>query len=164
VPAVAGAAPPTPADTRAVLLAVDAPALDARPRGSGVLRAAAVRDVRATALTHVTAKWAWVGERLPAGRHVLRLSYRGTDPVPDAVALADASRLLGGTLPAPVDRIDVPWRDSAPPLDPGTRAMRDAVAGALPPGLGVAGSWLHGTGLAAVVAGAERVAGTLALH
>jgi protoporphyrinogen/coproporphyrinogen III oxidase len=160
-PAVAALPPPEPADTRAVLLAVDAPALDARPRGSGVLRAAEVEDVRATALTHVTAKWAWVGERLPAGRHVLRLSYRGAEPVPDQVVLADASRLLGMELPAPIDRVDVRWRDSAPPLDPRTLAVRDAALGALPPGLALAGSWLHGTGLASVVAGAEGAAAGL---
>jgi oxygen-dependent protoporphyrinogen oxidase len=161
VPGHSAVAPPEPADTRAVLLAVDAPALDARPRGSGVLRAAEVAGIRATALTHVTAKWAWVAERLPAGRHVLRLSYRGSAEVPDATALADASRLLGVDLPAPVDRADVAWRDSAPPLDPRTRALKAAVA-TLPPGLGVTGSWVHGTGLASVVAGAERVAAALA--
>lgn len=161
VPRLAGLARPAPTDTRAVLLAVDAPALDARPRGSGVLRAAEVQDVRATALTHVTAKWAWVGERLPAGRHVLRLSYRGIEDAPDATVLADAARLLGTELPAPLDRADVAWRDSAPPLDPRTRALREATS-ALPPGLGVAGSWVHGTGLASVVAGAERIAAALA--
>jgi oxygen-dependent protoporphyrinogen oxidase len=163
VPATAPLPRPEPADTRAVLLAVDAPALDARPRGSGVLRAAEVGDVRATALTHVTAKWGWVGERLPAGRHVLRLSYRGSEPVPEATALADASRLLGVDLPEPVDRADVAWRDSAPPLDPRTRALRDAVA-APPAGLAVAGSWVSGTGLASVVVGAQRAAEALALR
>jgi protoporphyrinogen/coproporphyrinogen III oxidase len=162
VPDLASLPVPEPADSRAVLLAVDAPALDARPRGSGVLRAAEVQEVRATALTHVTAKWAWVGDALPAGRHVLRLSYRGADPVPDRTVLTDAARLLGEPLPAPVDRVDVSWRDSAPPLDPRTRVLRDAVVAAAPPGLGVAGSWMHGTGLASVVAGAERVAAALA--
>lgn len=151
---------PEPADTRAVLLAVDAPALDDRPRGSGVLRAADVRDVRATALTHVTAKWGWLGDRMPTGRHVVRLAYRGGDPVPDATALADASRLLGVDLPAPVDRVDAAWRDSAPPLDLRTRALREAVADP-PRGLAVTGSWISGTGLASVVAGAERAAAAL---
>jgi oxygen-dependent protoporphyrinogen oxidase len=164
VPGLAALPVPEPADSRVVLIVVDAPALDARPRGSGVLRAAEVTDVRATALTHVTAKWSWVGDRLPASRHVLRLSYRGADAVPDGTVVSDAARLLGVPLPAPVDRVDAAWRDSLPPLDPRTRALREAVTAAGPPGLGVAGSWMHGTGLASVVAGAERVAAALAIR
>jgi oxygen-dependent protoporphyrinogen oxidase len=116
--------------------------------------------VCATALTHVTGKWAWTGEALPAGRHVVRLAYRGSEPVPDAVVVADAVRLLGVDLPDPVDRVDAAWRDSAPPLDRRTRALRAAV-GTPPPGLAVAGSWVSGTGLASVVAGAERAVGAL---
>lgn len=156
-PEAAGLPRPDATLSRAVLLAVDEPRLDARPRGSGVLRAAEVRGVRATALTHVTGKWAWVGERLPAGRHVLRLSYRGGGPVPGDVARSDASRLLGLDLPEPVERTDATWHDTAPPLDFRTRAIRAVLEG-LPAGIGVTGAWVHGTGLAAVVAGAEEVA------
>jgi hypothetical protein len=65
-------------------------------------------------------------------------------------------------LPEPVDRADVAWRDSAPPLDPRTRALKAAVADP-PAGLAVAGSWVSGTGLASVIAGADRAAGSLAL-
>ena len=56
---------------------------------------------RAKALTHATAKWPWLAAGLPAGRHVLRLSYgRAGRPVPvdaDIVdrAVADAAVLLG---------------------------------------------------------------------
>ncbi|MGN6502432.1 MAG: protoporphyrinogen/coproporphyrinogen oxidase, partial [Pseudolysinimonas sp.] len=56
-----------------VTLVVDAPELDAAPRGTGVLVAAGA-GVGARALTHVTAKWDWVREAAE-GRHVLRLSY-----------------------------------------------------------------------------------------
>ena len=56
-------------------------------------------------------------------------------------------------------RLDAPWTDSAPALAPETVAIRRALAAtALPAGLGVVGAWTSGTGLAAVVAGAERVA------
>jgi oxygen-dependent protoporphyrinogen oxidase len=138
---------------------VDDRRLDAAPRGSGVLRSALRADVRATALTHVTAKWPWVAERAGAGRHVLRLAYRGGDEVPDDVVLADLAALTGLDGLAAADRVDVPWTDSAPALAPQTLAIRAALAATrLPPGLSVAGSWIGGTGLASVVASAERAA------
>ncbi|WP_375388055.1 protoporphyrinogen/coproporphyrinogen oxidase [uncultured Amnibacterium sp.] len=150
---------PVPAASTAVLLRVDDRRLDAAPRGTGVLRAAGRDDVRATALTHATAKWPWLAERAGPGSHVLRLAYRGTEAVPDATVLADAAALLGiGRIDA-VARADVRWSDSAPPLAPETRAIRAALARTrLPEGLALAGSWVAGTGLASVVAGAERAA------
>ncbi|MGO2110759.1 MAG: hypothetical protein ACTH31_04025, partial [Pseudoclavibacter sp.] len=65
--------PINPAEVVALLVA--APELDAFPRGTGVLVGDPPGEVRAKALTHVTAKWAWLAERVPAGTHVLRLSY-----------------------------------------------------------------------------------------
>ncbi|GGA68453.1 hypothetical protein GCM10011490_18640 [Pseudoclavibacter endophyticus] len=65
--------PITPAEVVAV--AVEAPELDAFPRGTGVLVGDPPGEVSAKALTHVTAKWDWLAERVPAGMHVLRLSY-----------------------------------------------------------------------------------------
>ncbi len=156
IPALDGLAAPSAAVSRAVLLAVDEPRLDAAPRGSGVLRAAATPGIRATAITHSTAKWGWLRESLPVGRHVLRLSYRGDEPVSDAEAVADASALLGVTIPPPVDRADMVWIDTAPALATETLALRTALEGAeLPPGLETAGSWRAGTGLASVVRSAE---------
>ncbi|MDH2443582.1 FAD-dependent oxidoreductase [Amnibacterium sp. CER49] len=158
-PTVAELPRPRPAVSRSVVLAVDDARLDAAPRGSGVLRAPSFTGVRATALTHVTAKWAWVGAELPAGRHLLRLAYRGPDEVDPAAVRADASALTGLDLPEPTDRLDTVWVDSAPPLAPETRAIRAALdAAALPPRLAVTGSWRTGTGLASVVAGAEAAA------
>lgn len=158
-PEVAALERPVPAVSRAVLVQVDDRRLDAAPRGSGVLRSAGRSDVRATALTHVTAKWPWVAERAGAGRHVLRLAYRGEEPVPDEVVLADLAALTGLEGLAPADRVDVPWTDSAPSLAPRTLAIRAALAATrLPAGLAVAGSWIGGTGLASVVASAERAA------
>ena len=91
---------------RAVVLAtlvLDAPELDAAPRGSGVLVADGAPGVHARALTHSTAKWPWLAERA-AGRHVVRLSYdvsaaAGEPAALEAVALQDASALLGVALP-----------------------------------------------------------------
>ena len=96
-----------------VTLVLDAPDLDAAPRGTGVLAVGGV--TRARALTHATAKWPWLREA--AGeRHVVRLSYPAAD-APDADgALADASRLLGVSL-APHQRracARVSWPDAAP--------------------------------------------------
>lgn len=154
---------PRPADSRVVTLLVDDRRLDGRPRGSGVLRAPERDDVRARAMTHLTAKWQWLRDRLPPGQHLLRLSYRGQDPVSDAEALADASGLLGVPLPPPLDRDDRLWRDTVPPLRTETRVARAAVDAGLRDvrGLAVTGSWRTGTGLVAVVSGAERAADAL---
>ncbi|MDQ1531898.1 MAG: protoporphyrinogen/coproporphyrinogen oxidase [Microbacteriaceae bacterium] len=153
---------PAAAASRSVVLAVDSARLDALPRGSGVLRAPSRTDVTATALTHLTAKWPALADTLPSGRHLLRIAYRGADPVPDATVQADAAALLGLELPDPVDRLDTVWLDTAPPLDAATRAATGALAAAaLPSGLAVTGSWVTGAGLASVVAGAERAAASL---
>ena len=158
-PDVAHLPRPEPSVSRSVLLAVDDPRLDAMPRGSGVLRAAGRTDVTATALTHVTAKWAWSAEALPAGRHLLRLAYRGADRPPETRVAADASALLGLVPTTIVDRLDTVWVDTAPPLAPETRAADRALSATpLPGGLAVTGSWRTGTGLASVVAGAEAAA------
>ncbi|WP_375401565.1 protoporphyrinogen/coproporphyrinogen oxidase [uncultured Amnibacterium sp.] len=163
LPHLLALARPAPADSRVVTLLVEDARLDARPRGSGVLRASGRADVRARALTHLTAKWQWLHDLLPPGQHLLRLSYRGADPVDDAEAGADASSLLGVPLPAAIARDDALWRDTLPPLAPETLAARTAVDAQLQAvrGLVVTGSWRTGTGLAAVVSGAERAAAAL---
>lgn len=154
---------PEPADTRVVTVLVDDARLDRRPRGSGVLRAPERDDVRAQAMTHLTAKWQWVRDRVPEGQHLLRLSYRGWDAVSDAEALADASGLLGVQLHPALDRDDRLWRDTVPPLRPETRAARALVDDRVRTvrGIAVTGSWRTGTGLVAVVSGAEAAADAL---
>ncbi|RIX31288.1 FAD-dependent oxidoreductase [Amnibacterium setariae] len=150
---------PAPAVSRAVLLLVEDRRLDDAPRGTGVLRAPITTGVRASAVTHLTAKWPELGARAGRGRHLLRLSYRGGDAVPDATVVADATALLGLDGLHLAAREDVVWTDTAPALAPETIAVRRALAGAaLPDGLAVAGSWVAGTGLASVVAAAERAA------
>lgn len=158
-PALAALPRPAPALSRAVLLAVDDRRLDDAPRGTGVLRAEAREGVQAGAITHLTAKWPWLAAEAGAGRHLLRLAYRGEEPVPEGTVLADAQALLGIEGLRLLDRVDAVWRDTAPPLAPETLAIRRALtATTLTDGLTVAGSWVAGTGLAAVVAGAERAA------
>ncbi|GAA3755265.1 protoporphyrinogen oxidase [Microbacterium kribbense] len=157
-----------PAPTRVDLatLVLDAPDLDAAPRGTGLLVAEdAHGDVAAKALTHATAKWPWLAEQAGPGRHVVRLSYGQSghpgpaagidDAALRALALRDAATLLG----VPLDAAQIVgfarsvWTNAVSLASPGqaarVRAVRDAVAGA--EGLEVAGAWLAGTGMASVI-------------
>lgn len=127
-------------------LVVDAPALDSAPRGTGVLVADGVEGVTARALTHATAKWPWLADRVPAGRHVIRLSYR--DAVTQATAVADAEALLGTSIGEVLDFAVVEWRRPAP-------------QGAAPEGVWVTGEATSGTGLANVVRHATATAEAL---
>ena len=144
-----------------VALLVDLPALDAAPRGTGVLVTPQASRVRAKALTHVTAKWPDRRARLPRGNHVLRLSYGRRDEAPAtaslgdeearSLAVADASLILG----IRIESSDVrgfarhTWMmPSPPPAEPP----------ALPPTLAATGDWLAGAGLAATIPHARRAA------
>jgi oxygen-dependent protoporphyrinogen oxidase len=163
---------PEPTAVDLATLVVDAPELDAHPRGTGVLVAAGAPGVRAKALTHVSAKWEWVAEAAGPGRHVIRLSYgRAGEPNPadglsdtefQSLALRDASAILGVDVGAPQVRgfARTAWRDALSPATVGARervsAVRDAV-GAIP-GLEVTGAWLAGTGLASVIPDARAAA------
>ena len=115
-------------------LVVDCAGLDAAPRGTGVL--VADGGGRPRALTHATAKWPWLHERVGAGRHVIRLSY-GT-AVTQADAVADAEQLLGVTIERVVDFALVEWRRPSPQ----TETLE---------GVWMTGEAVSGTGLAAVV-------------
>ncbi|MFW2512154.1 protoporphyrinogen/coproporphyrinogen oxidase [Demequina sp. SO4-13] len=126
-----------------VTLVLDAPELDAAPRGTGVLAVGNVSGAKA--LTHSTAKWRWLAERT-GGRHVVRLSY-GIDNARDASehALADASALLGVSLGdsqlRDIERVQ--WADSAPAAVEDREPM---------PGLHLVGSAAGLSGIAAIVA------------
>lgn len=128
-----------------VTLVVEQSDLDAAPRGTGLL-AAAGAPVGARALTHATAKWEWLRDAA-GGCHVLRLSYDRTPADPVAAARADAETLLGVALPVVVDAAHVSW-------------VRPAAAPA-PAGLVVVGETVAGSGLAGIVAHAERTAAEL---
>ncbi|MCU1440337.1 MAG: hypothetical protein JWP85_1334 [Rhodoglobus sp.] len=127
-------------------LVVESPALDAAPRGSGLLVAPGARAVRARALTHSTAKWEWLRERA-AGRHVLRLSYDHEPERLSEVARSDAAALLGVDLPAEsiVDFARVEWTRPAPLTPP-------------PGGPVVVGETVGGSGIAGIVAHSNSTA------
>lgn len=175
--ALPGPAPrPRPRVVLATLV-LDAPELDGAPRGTGVLVADAPPSspvASARALTHATAKWAWLAEAAGPGRHVVRLSYGPAATVGglpmSAVTLPqlterareDAARLLGVRLPH--DRIRgaarTIWPAGMPPAGPPQRQWQAVVTEAVEAldGLHVTGAWTAGTGLAAVVAHARAVA------
>ena len=130
-------------------IAVDAPALSAAPRGTGVLVAPGVAGVGARALTHLTAKWSWLAEKTPL--HLLRLSYdEGVDVTPQLVR-RDAEVLLGTPIPAPVDLATVAWE----------RVGRRPHAQHAIDGMHRVGEAESGTGLAAVVSYARSIAGAI---
>jgi oxygen-dependent protoporphyrinogen oxidase len=130
-------------------LVVDQPLLDPAPRGTGVLVAEGATGIRARALTHSTAKWAWLAERA-SGRHVLRLSYDSADENLRETARADAERLLGVPLPkSSVEGFDrVEWYRPARVTD-------------TPNAIPLVGESIAGTGLASVVARSEALAAIL---
>ncbi|WEO77585.1 protoporphyrinogen oxidase [Cryobacterium sp. SO2] len=156
---------PAPASVELATLVLDAPALDAHPRGTGVLVAVDTPGVTAKALTHATAKWAWLDALTPPGRHVLRLSFgRAGAPVPTLglsddelrdLALHDAAAILGIDLAAHQVRgfARTLWSDGLSPATIGApdriRRVREAIEQT--PGLSVTGGWLSGTGLASVI-------------
>ena len=120
-------------------LVVDAPELDANPRGTGVLVGG---GGRARALTHSTAKWEWLRERA-AGRHVLRLSYDAEPHELETAAAADARALLGVDLTV-VDFARVVWTRPEPQT--------------APPGVSLVGETATAPGLAGIVRQAEDAA------
>lgn len=158
---------PTPAPVVLMTLVLDAPELDRAPRGTGVLVAEGARGVTAKALTHVTAKWAWVRAAAGPGRHVVRLSYgrpgEGPPVMDVATALGDASVLLGVPLEGRLRaHATTTWSTGLPRPRPGhsarVAAVRTDLAGT---GLAVCGAWAAGTGLVAVVDDARTTARTL---
>ncbi|MFC4244100.1 protoporphyrinogen oxidase [Gryllotalpicola reticulitermitis] len=160
-----------------VTLVLDAPALDAAPRGTGLLVSDRVDPafVTAKAMTHMTAKWSWLAERLPDGRHVLRLSYGRAGRVNESTtlsdselrtrALADASALTNIPLTESqlVGFARVSWRNAQPLAAVGQRerlaALQSAVESTV--GLEVTGGWIAGTGMASVIPHAREAAARL---
>lgn len=166
--------------TRIAILIIDDDRLDAAPRGTGALVAhrsdpaadgapADAAPLRAKALTHVTAKWPSIAERIGQGRHALRLSYDSSAVAGleraefEQQALSDANRILGFTgdeqlRPAQlVGFADTTWRVDAPP----TQAERDALLRTAPQTVTYVGDWVAGTGLASVIPHARAAAAQL---
>ncbi|ATG53888.1 protoporphyrinogen oxidase [Brachybacterium ginsengisoli] len=167
-PEIAAAVPQAPsAAVRLVILALDAPALDAFPAGTGALVAPGTDGIRVKALTHASAKWEHVGqalrEALPdaASPHLVRLSYGRPGerlPAPEGImdlALADASRILGTPLTRAqlLDSAVIDWDRAMRQAMPGHRAALDTLTGLLAelPSLELVGSWRAGTGIDAIV-------------
>lgn len=129
--------------------------------------------VRAKALSHLSAKWPWVGAELRALHgpdvHALRLSYgRPGRPRPQVdlqVALDDVAALTGVRIEpeAVIDHMLVRWDGTLPPVTPAyrerTRRLEEELASVT--GLEVTGAWVAGTGIAAVVGHARAAAGRL---
>ncbi|GAB3582676.1 protoporphyrinogen oxidase [Leifsonia lichenia] len=147
--------------------------LAAAPRGTGVLVSdAESSDVRAKAMTHSTAKWAWLAEAAGQGMHVVRLSYGRAgkasetadldDDALRAIAVADAAALLD--IPLTESHVAAfartRWTNALPyaALGEGERIARVRAEAAEVEGLEVTGSWLTGTGLAAVIPDARTSA------
>lgn len=151
-----------------VTLVVHAPALDAAPRGSGLLVPPGSSAVAAKALSHLSAKWPWLGAATAPGDHVLRVSYGrpGEDVVVDAAgALRDAATLLGVALPAEslLGASTIRREGALAATTPRHREQVGALAARAGqvPGLALAGAWVAGTGLGAVVPHAQRAADEL---
>ncbi|WP_310132927.1 protoporphyrinogen oxidase [Leifsonia shinshuensis] len=164
---------PPASSVELVTLVIDDARLATSPVGTGVLVADVPgTDVRAKAMTHSSAKWAWVAEAAGPGRHVVRLSYGragrtdGTSTLSDAelraIAIADAARLLNIPFAESAVRAfaRTPWTNALPYATVGQRErierVRSEVDGV--EGLEVTGSWLTGTGLASVIPDARRTA------
>lgn len=140
-----------------VTLVVDAPALDAAPRGRAVYPLD-LGPTDAVALTLPTVDWPWLAAAAGPGRHVVRVtlpadSTRDADTAAtDAVRAAEA--LLGLPLEAP--RASALRRvDAAAPASALGHAERVATVRAAVnehPGLAVVGASLAGSGIAQVVA------------
>lgn len=149
---------PSGRESTVVVLLVDDARLRDDPRGTGVL-VADRSPGRASALTHSSAKWAWLRESLPEGHEVLRLTYQGRTSFDGATAVSDASRLLGLDLSV-ADLVAMEsrsWAQDASRAARGVVGRIDAVNAAVAdqPGLAVGGAWVAGTGLAAVVRNAQ---------
>ena len=130
-------------------------------------------SVRAKALSHLSAKWPWVGAELRALHgpdvHALRLSYgRPGQPRPQVdlqVALDDVAALTGVRIEpeAVIDHMLVRWDGTLPPVTPAYRERTRRLEEQLAPvtGLEVTGAWVAGTGIAAVVEHARAAVGRL---
>lgn len=146
-----------------VTLVIRDAALDAKPRGTGVLTVPGSH--RAKALTHATAKWQWVADAAGSGVHVVRVSFGSASEQPataglraqeiEDLAREEAGKLLGSPIAAPAvlgSRI-ARFTQSQPAATLGLRDQtaqaREAIARI--PAVGAVGAWLAGTGLAQVV-------------
>ena len=139
---------------RQAVLAIEHPALESGPVGSGLLVAVPDPAVGARALTHYSLKWPWAKK---LGQEIFRLSYPEHHVPQRAEVISDAARLLGITLAdAQVSGFaSVTWEAMPGRLEAPVREhVIETVAKA---GVDVVGAWLDGNGIASVIAGCERI-------
>lgn len=155
----------SPDDVDVVTLVLDAPALDARPRGHAVY--AVPGAAAATAVVHATATWPVA----PGDPHIVRVTMPASElPSGDAIAAATAAaaELLGVDLGTVLATYRARWSPALPSsaLSPARDEVRRAAR--RDARLGVAGAWIDGTGLARVAADAkteaERIRSGLLWH
>ena len=155
---------PAPSTVDLVTLVLDATRLASHRRG-GVL--VTEPGTGAKALTYATAKWEWLAQAAGPEREVLRLAYPAGSHAPADIGqvLLDASRLLQVQIPKTALRAHRRIRmtllrpSQASGMAARVREMRQAVAAL--DGVEVAGAWIAGTGLAAVIPDAQGAAGRL---
>ncbi len=164
---------PAASSVELVTLVLTDDRVGAAPVGTGVLVAdGGASGVGAKAMTHSSAKWAWVAGAAGAGRHVVRLSYGRAGRPAESLGLSDAELReravadAAALLNIPLTASDVsafartPWTNALPYATVGQREritrVRDEVENI--EGVEVTGSWLTGTGLASVIPDARRVA------
>ena len=138
--------------TRTIVVAiavVDATDLDNAPRGTGALVEEGADGISARAFTHSSAKWRWLAEELPPGRHVVRLSYDGMPDEPETTVLTDLRAITGARIDAVVGLDVRTW----------TRTLE---AHPVADDLDAVGEAASTTGLASIVAGARQTARAIA--
>jgi oxygen-dependent protoporphyrinogen oxidase len=157
-----------------IALMLDDSRLNSAPRGTGALVSEDARRatpaIQAKALTHVNVKWAWLAAQLPEHRHLIRLSYGERGSVPATIdtsddealkiALVDASAILGIDLdPESVVglRRQTHVVRSCHPVQ-GVLERQESGSRTTPERVFVAGEWVAGAGLAAVVPSARAAA------
>lgn len=158
-------APLSPDDVDVVTLVLDAPALDAAPRGHAVYGTPG--QAPAIAVVHATATW----PHRAGDPHVVRVTTPASDLADgDAIAAstAAAAQLLGVDLGTVRGTHRARWPRSLPSsaLSQARDDLRRAVR--QDERLGVVGAWIDGTGLTRVVADAtteaERIRAGLLWH
>ncbi|MFT4186138.1 MAG: FAD-dependent oxidoreductase [Micrococcaceae bacterium] len=153
------------ADIVLVSLIVKAPALNKAPRGTGVLVDESATKVQAKALTHASAKWEWLANKLPKDTHVIRLSYGRPDKAAPEdseivdIAISDAQTLLATEFAEIIDSDTVHWPQGIPFVTAENQAKLAEVKSILSnqDNVHVVGAWVAGTGLASVVKQAREV-------
>lgn len=180
-------APRTGRGVALVSMVLDAPELDDRPRGTGMLVAPSTPGIAAKAMTHASAKWEWLDAACGPGRHLVRLSYGRVTDLPgsgalgfassDQELLAAAAADVGTLFDRPIaaaqilDADVVRWQKALPRSAAGQAGQIERLRAALReapadpdaglPRLHAAGSWFAGTGLARVIPDARAVAGEI---